>query len=134
MPPAFLFLKITVAIWGLPWFHTKHQGCFFQFCEVKNATGMLIRTAKNLQTALCRGTKYVNLRHIEPQVLSKLRRYFNTYLNNRVIWVEEHICKDIRNLKYLRNAKTTIRNTERQKTETEWYQTGWLDPDSGMPQ
>lgn len=63
----------------------------------------------------------MNLRHIEPQVLSKLRRYFNTYLNNRVIWVEEHICKDIRNLKYLRNAKTTIRNTERQKTETEWY-------------
>lgn len=43
----------------------------------------------------------------------------------------KNICKDLSNLKNLRNSK--LRNTERTKTEAEEYWRGWLDPDSGRP-
>ena len=40
----FFFLKIALAIWGLLWFHTN----FRIVCPVKNALGILMRTALNL--------------------------------------------------------------------------------------
>ena len=51
MPPVFFFfLKITLAIWGLSCFYTNLRVICFIF--VKNAIGILIRIALNLQTAL----------------------------------------------------------------------------------
>ena len=38
MPPALFFLKITLAIWGLLWFHTNYSS--FVFCN--DAIGILI--------------------------------------------------------------------------------------------
>ena len=51
MPPALLFFfKIALAIWGLLWFHIN----FMIFCSssVKNAVGIFIRIALNLQIVL----------------------------------------------------------------------------------
>ena len=49
-PTLFFFLKIAGALWGLLWFHINSR--IICFSSVKNAIGILIGIALNLQIAL----------------------------------------------------------------------------------
>ena len=60
LPASFFFLNITLAIWGLFWFHLNFR--IVCSISVKNIIGILVEIALNLQIALNCIVQHQNLK------------------------------------------------------------------------